>query len=496
MSGTGGHEGHGPNATGQPTPAPAPPVGDEGTAIAHRCPRCLHRLANQAGLPATPFGPFTAEVRCLECGETVAAGTRMFVGGTLLADDPNARGWQRRVAPGVRVLLLLALAAIVIGALQSLPAIARAVPAALGVMAAWHLLRHHALPWLAGSTHGASGQTSRSTWLVSSSQARILRLRGLRLEESGALLAPIACSAAARPVIDDEGEHGHAIDLRAAMPPAASRATCGLLIDALRLRDLKTSMRKWPDLPAPPEKKTESRGDDWEHTIRLRVEDRPVTDAAAVAMAAAMAACGATGDAPQSLRGRALKQLTPTAEAERAAAAARRATGAHICLAVTLLALLGALTLGALTLTGVPVWAGKAALVLAAVALLAFVSAGFLHDIAPDPFPDDAPPPSIMTWMALPGALCAVLESDDHRFAKATAISANTIERLGLHVRAAPQGEGTCLTLAWTDPARQDRHHPMLDLWVPLTEPEARAHAARLLQVVRNTACAGAPGEG
>jgi hypothetical protein len=134
--------------------------------------------------------------------------------------------------------------------------------------------------------------------------------------------------------------------------------------------------------------------------------------------------------------------------------------------------------------------------VLAAVALPAFVSFGFLQDIAPDPFPDDAPPPSIMTWMALPGAVCAVLESDDHRFAKATAISANTIERLGLHVRAEPQGEGTCLTLAWTDPARQDRHHPMLDLWVPLSEPEARAHAARLLQVVQNTACARAPGEG
>lgn len=426
---------------------------------------------------------------------TVATGTRMFVGGALLADDPNARGWQRRVAPRVRVLLLLALAAIVIGALQSLPAIARAVPAALGVMAAWHLLRHHALPWLAGSTHGASGQTSRSTWLVLSTQARILRLRGLRLEESGALLAPIACSAAARPVIDDEGEHGHAIDLRAAMPPAASAATCGLLIDALCLRALKTSMRKWPDLPAPPPK-SESKGHDWEHTIRLRVEDRPVTDAAAVAMAAAMAACGATGDAPQSLRGRALEQLTPTAEAERAAAAARRATRAGICLAVALLALLGALTLGALTLTGVPVWAGKAALVLAAVALLAFVSFGFLHDIAPDPFPDDAPPPSMMTWMALPGAMGAVLESDDHRFARATAISANTIGRLGLHLRAEPQGEGTCLTLAWTDPAEQDRHHPMLDLWVPLSEPEARAHAARLLQVVRNTACTGAPGEG
>jgi len=215
-----------------------------------------------------------------------------------------------------------------------------------------------------------------------------------------------------------------------------------------------------------------------------------------VAVAAAMAACGATGDAPQSLRGRALEQLTPTAEAERAAAAARRATRAGICLAVTLLALLGALTLGALTLTGVPVWAGKAALVLAAVALLAFVSFGFLHDIAPDPFPDDAPPPSMMTWMALPGAMCAVLESDDHRFARATAISANTIGRLGLHLRAEPQGEGTCLTLAWTDPARQDRHHPMLDLWVPLSEPEARAHAARLLQVVRDTACVGAPGEG
>jgi hypothetical protein len=74
------------------TPADLP---DEGTASALRCPICLHRYGRDVRPVVSPFAPWPADARCTECAETIPAGTRMLVGGSIGADDPNNPRWLR-----------------------------------------------------------------------------------------------------------------------------------------------------------------------------------------------------------------------------------------------------------------------------------------------------------------------------------------------------------------------------------------------------------------
>ena len=68
----------------------------------HRCPACDYELGPLPGVPAEPFGAFTAEVRCPECAFEVPTGARVLSGSTtevgVQALTGRRRLWQIAIA--------------------------------------------------------------------------------------------------------------------------------------------------------------------------------------------------------------------------------------------------------------------------------------------------------------------------------------------------------------------------------------------------------------
>jgi hypothetical protein len=73
----------------------------------HRCPQCDYALGPIAGVPTDRFGPFTAAVRCPECGFEIPEGSRLLVGSvTAVGVQPLTRGRRvRQVAIAVLPML-------------------------------------------------------------------------------------------------------------------------------------------------------------------------------------------------------------------------------------------------------------------------------------------------------------------------------------------------------------------------------------------------------
>ena len=497
------------------------PIADPGTAAAHRCPSCLHRYASPAGLPAEPFAPFTENVRCPECGAETPAGTRMILGGALLADDPNASRWTRVVAPWMRVVLLFVL--LVVCLLVVKGAISGWLPrtfvgtfglppptssgftvtkgafgfALLGSIAgigwsSYRLLRDHLVPALGSSGHGDRGEASRSTWLIDREGLRISRLRGLRLCPGDGTLQPIATAASSQPVIDEEHEHGHAVKLEAVLS-SEGHAKSPLHVDARRLRRVRVAGRRWPDMKALSE--DDERADSATAAppeLRLRVEDRPEKEAASTVASATLAALGhcAAPGATETLAGSiADGDVKARVRRDRRSARLEKLVSAAVLLMLLLLASAAALAI--LALASGPSWAGPACIGCGAGAvgsciIVAFASsAGF-----PLPFGRH---PSIGRWIAVPGALCAVVESDEHDRAQALAISATTIKRLALALDVKESAHGTWVSLGWSHSGRAADRVPVMELRVDLPPAEASAAAERLLAVACREAATGDP---
>ncbi|MFM7798992.1 MAG: hypothetical protein ACKPBA_08420 [Planctomycetota bacterium] len=467
------------------TPADLP---DEGTASALRCPICLHRYGRDVRPVVSPFAPLPADARCTECAETIPAGTRMLVGGSIGADDPNNPRWLRSASPalGAAGFALAAIALVVV-----VVALARAVgllgkPNALigpvvllAGSGALYLLKRAAfdiaMPWLAGRGRGDRAQAGRSTWLVDAAGLHVLRIRDVRLVRDPLRACPAACRAIARPVVDEEGEHGLAIDLRAAAPAASATPKPATIL--CWLRDLRLMGRRWERV-APDRAKDDP--DDAFVDLRMRVEDRPTTDAAAVAVEAAMAACGVHAPALESLVG---QIELPEDRGER-----RNREIVSVCLVLPLVLMAAwVVVVSVLALTTSLAWAKPALLVSAGGVVLlsgivAFADRAGIEPGNPEVTDEHA---HQARWHAGPGVLVAVLESRERTTAAALVLKARVIDELGLMLVAKQVPEGTWVQLVRQSAELPRRIHPVAELLVAAHPEEALPAAERLLAAAR-----------
>lgn len=519
------------NAAATPPAAP-----DEGTVAALRCPLCLHSFGPQPWAIASPFARFPEDLRCLECGRVVPAGTRMLVGGSRIADDPNESGWVRRKAPALRVLGLLAAApALVLAALivwdVSVQVVTpwvvqwlrtRGFPelivrgggrvflvsgvAFAGVLAyggsicLWKALRDNLLPMIRGGKPGREGHPARSTWLVESAGpagpggVSILALRDERHVSEPLRPLPIACRATASPVIDDEGERGIAVQLQALVPPPLAEPPQPHL-SMTGLRQIRLPGRRWGPLPSPPPPTTakaakppDLTSEAWRPELRLRVEERPTTDAALVAAAAGLAACGLDAEVRETIAGRV--ELPEDRRLRRL-----RSYASFLAGLVMFPALAGLLACGTLFLvTGSSSWLGGLGISFA-VAVAAVTAVGVVQNHSGwqdwDMMMDTA---VSARWIAVPGAICGTVEREDRERARVLVVPVPTIDSINLTIEAEEVPEGTWLTLAWARGDWRERSLPVLELLVDLPPDEARAAGERLLAAARAPAVSGSAG--